>query len=94
MQTNSHLPNSFEEWVRQSDLAGKRIGEEKLFQIEQVSIKDPARRPEVVAICGKSAAQKLLASLAEQRDSPYRFAVTAVFVHPVLPGFNQEGIAR
>jgi hypothetical protein len=64
------------------------LREEKVYQISQVPKADPTRRPEVIATTSKSSAQRLLAALALQ-ESSYHFGVTAVFVHPMLPGMER-----
>jgi len=90
-QIKSHLPNSFEEWIRSGDIARRKLAEERVYQITQCRVDDPTARPEVVAFTSKASAQRLIAALALQEASAYRYRVTA-FIHPVLPGFG--GVER
>jgi hypothetical protein len=87
-QINRHLPDSYESWLRQSDAAAKKIGEERVFQIEKMSPGDT--RPLVICSTSKSSAQKLIAALS-QTDSADRYRVVC-YVHPVLPGFDKPGM--
>jgi hypothetical protein len=85
--------------VKSVGLLGKNIlagevdepgnGVERVFQISKISPGD--ERPLVIATCSEASAKKLLAGLAT-REGKDRFAITAVFEHPVLPGF--EGMER
>jgi hypothetical protein len=84
----NHLPISFAHWLRQSDAALKSMNEERVYQISQVPRADLTQRPEVIALTSKTSAKRLMAALALQ-ESPYRFAVTAVFSHPLLPGLER-----
>jgi hypothetical protein len=83
--TNSH-------WIRQSDAARHVMKEEQVFEISQVPVSDPTRRPEIVAMTSKTSAQRLISALSERTDTGYRYAVTAVFLHPILPGLQRPEI--
>jgi hypothetical protein len=77
-------PMALELWVRQAHRAFKST-HEKVYQISQIPKADRSRRPEVIATCSKSSAQRLLAGLAVQ-ETAYVYGVTAVFSHPLFPG--------
>lgn len=79
------LPQCYEQWIAQSDVARRKLNEERVFQISRVAPEDD--RPMVIASCGKKAAQRLLATLATQ-DGQDRYMITAVFRNPSLPGFE------
>jgi hypothetical protein len=59
--------------------------EEKVFQISKIS--PDQDRPLVIASCGKTAAERLLAALATQEDGA-QYRVTAIFINPLLPGLE------
>jgi hypothetical protein len=87
VQVRQHvLPQPYEEWIRQSDLARRKLHEERVFQISRISPEQD--RPLIIATCGKRSAQKFLAAVATQ-ESPDQFRIKAVFVTPVLPGFER-----
>jgi hypothetical protein len=62
-----------------------RAIDERVFQISKLS--PGQERPLVIASCGKTSAKRLLAALAIQGELEH-YRVTAVFVNPVLPGFE------
>jgi len=83
---NSHLPDSYEAWLRSADIANRKVvQEEKVYQVEKISPGDS--RPLVICSTSKSSAQKLIAALS-QRDSADRYRVVC-YLHPALPGFER-----
>ena len=88
MQLQPAVPNC---WTRESDLALRKLTEEKLFQISRMAPGD--KEPLVIATCGKASAQRLISALATQ-DGPARYQITAVFVNMVLPGVQPLGQER
>jgi hypothetical protein len=87
-----HSPGLFGHWIRQHNVIKKSMNEERVFQVSQVPITDPTRRPEVVALTSKSSAAKLIAALSERTDTGYRYAVTAVFLQANLPGLERPQV--
>jgi len=84
----TRCPSSFEEWVRSGDIARRKLAEERVYQISQVRVDDPTARPEVVAFTSKAGAQRLIAALAVQEASQYRYRVS-VFINSLLPGMER-----
>jgi transcription elongation factor GreA-like protein len=92
MQSNDQarqpvVPQCYEQWVRESDIARRKLTEEKVFQISRMCPGD--KEPLVIATCGKTAAQRLMAAFSTQDGSGDRYKITAVFVNAVLPGFER-----
>ena len=83
-QSVGYLPSTYSHWIRQSEKAREALVE-RVYQISKAS---PGQEPLVIASCGKAAAQRLIAALAE-RGGPDKYKVS-VFLHPTLPGMEIE----
>jgi hypothetical protein len=79
------VPQNYEAWIAQGDLARHKIVVEQLYQITRQS---PGREPLVLATCSKASAKRLISAFAEQRGSD-RYRVTQ-FQQPALPEFGYE----
>ena len=81
---SAHCPASYEEWVRQGDLARSKIVTERICH---VSVSSPGRDSLIVATCSKGSAKRLIAALAE-RDSQEIYRMSPVFEQQCLPEFG------
>jgi hypothetical protein len=80
------VPQNYEAWIAQGDLARHKIVTETLYQI---SCRAPGDRyPTVIATCSKRSAQRLISALAE-REGVDRYRVTQ-FQQQCLPEFGHE----
>ena len=78
-----HSHDGSSHWIRQADQPRNTV-DERVYQISKLA---PGHEPLVIASCGKSSAQKLIAALATQ-EGQAQYRVTATFVNPCLPGLQ------